>query len=107
MDQSPAAAAQQLTYKKRALLTAVQAGDTETVVDLLDGGFPIDTKDDEGRSLLHWAAMGGHITTMRLLIRRGCDVDSVDGSGLTPLHWAAAMGQTKAVRELIRKGASK
>ena len=62
---------------------------------------------DEGESLLHWAAEGGHVTTMRLLIRRGCDVDSVDGSGLTPLHWAAAMGQTKAVRELIRMGATK
>ena len=89
MDQSPAAAAQ-----KRALISAVFTGDTETVVDLLDGGVPIDTKDDEGRFLLHWAAQGGDVTTMRLLIRRGCAVDSVDGrgarndKGLTPLHLA-------------------
>ena len=107
MDQSPAAAAQRLAFKKRALISAVKTGDTETVVDLLDGGVPIDTKDDERMPLLHWAARGGHVTTMRLLIRRGCDVDSVDGSGFTPLHCAAAMGQTKAVRELIRNGASK
>ena len=107
MDQSPAAAAQRLAFNKWALISAVSTGDIETVVDLLDGGVPIDTKDDKGRSLLHWAALGGHVTTMRLLIRRGCDVDSVDGRGLTPLHCAAAMGQTKGVRELIRKGASK
>ena len=107
MDQSPAAAAQCLAYKKQALISAVKTGDTETVVDLLDGGVPIDTKDDEGRSLLRWAAQGGHVTTMRLLIRRGCDVDSVDDRGLTPLHCAAAMGYTKSVRELIRNGASK
>ena len=107
MDQSPAAAAQLLAFNKGALISAVSAGDTETVVELLDRGVPIDTKDDEGMSLLHWAAVGGHVTTMRLLIRRGCDVDSVDGRGHTPLHWAAVMGQTKAVRELIRKGASK
>ena len=107
MDQSPAATAWLLAVNKCALIRAVRAGDTETVVDLLDRGVPIDTMDDEGKSLLHWAAEGGHLTTMRLLIRRGCDVDSVDGRGLTPLHWAAAMGQTKAVRELIRKGATK
>ena len=107
MDQSPAAAAQRLAFNKRALILAVRTGDTETVVDLLDRGIPIDTKDDEGMSLLHWAAWCGHVTTMRLLIRRVCDVDSVDGRGLTPLHCAAAMGRTKAVRELIRKGASK
>ena len=100
MDQSPAAAAQRLAFNKRALISAVKTGDTETVVDLLDGGVPIDTKDDEGMSLLHWAAWGGHVTTMRLLIRRGCDVDSVDGRGVTPLHWAAAMGWTKLMAVL-------
>ena len=106
MDQSPAAAAQRLAFNKRALISAASTGDTETVANLLDGGVPIDTKDDEGMSLLHWAAWGGHVTTMRLLIRRGCDVDAVDGRGLNSLHLAAEMGQTKAVRELIRKGAS-
>ena len=53
MDQSPAAAFQRLDFNKRTLISAVSSGDTETVVDLLDGGIPIDTKDDEGMSLLH------------------------------------------------------
>ena len=106
MDQSPAAAAQRLVVKKQALISAVSTGDTQAVVELLDGGIPIDTKDDEGMSLLHWAARDGHVTMMRLLIRRGCDVDSADGRGLTPLHLAAAMGQTKAVRELVRNAAT-
>ena len=97
MDQLPAATARQLAVNKRALIRAVETGDTETVADLLDRGVPIDTKDDEEKSLLHLAAEGGHVTTMRPLIRRGCDVDSVDGRGLTPLHWAAAMGQTTVV----------
>ena len=111
MDQSPAAAAIRVAVKlivgKWALILAVSTGNTDIVANLLDGGVPVDTKDDVGMSLLHWAAVGGHVTTMRLLIRRGCDVDSVDSRELTPLHCAAAMGQTKAVRELIRKGASK
>ena len=93
---------------KRKLISAVKAGDTESVEDLLDRGVPIDTKGEMGMSLLHLAAEGGHVTTMRLLIRRGCDVDSVDsGREFTPLHCAAAMGETKAVRELINSGASK
>ena len=107
MGQSHANPAQQLIDSKCALISAVRTGNAETVVDLLDRGVPIDTKDDEGNSLLYWAAKGGHVTTVRLLIRRGCDVDSVDGSGLTPLHWAAALGQTKAVQEIIRNSANK
>ena len=111
MDQSPAATAllvdSQWDFYKALVIRAVKAGDTESVADLLDRGVPIDTKDDKGDSLLHWAAWGGHVTTMRLLIRRGCDVDSVDSMGGTPLHCAAAMGQTKAVQELIRLGATK
>ena len=115
MDQSPATAVQQLAFKKLncilgkkwRLLSAVAIGDTEAVVRLLAEGVPIDTKYHEGKSLLHTAAEGGHVTTMRHLIRRGCDVDSVDDRGLTPLQLAAAMGQTKAVIDLIRNGASK
>ena len=107
MDQSPAAAPQRLAYRKRALISAVKTGNTESVVDLLDGGVPVNIKDDEGLSLLHLAAQGDHVTTMRHLIKRGCNVDSVDDRGATPLHLAAAMGQTKSVIELIRSGASK
>ena len=104
MDQSPAAAALRLAYNKWALISAVRTGDTETVVDLLGGGVPIDTKDDEGMSLLHLAAWGSHVTTMRLLFRRGCDVDSVDGGGLTPLHLAAWGGHLTTMRLLFRRG---
>ena len=104
MDQSPTAV---LAAQRLALISAVITGDTALVSDLLDEDVAIDTQDDEGVSLLHWAAGCGHVTTMMLLITRGCDVDSVDGRYLTPLHWAAANGQTEAVRELIRKGASK
>ena len=107
MDQSPAADAQPLAYKKQDLILAVRADDRDTIVRLLDEGVPINSRNNEGESLLHGAAQDGHVTTMRLLIRRGCKVDLVDARGLTPLHSAAAQGQTKAVRELIRNGASK
>ena len=107
MDQSPAADARRLAHKKQELILAVRADDRDTIVSLLDEEIPINTRNNEGESLLHGAAQDGHVTTMRLLIRRGCKVDLVDARGLTPLHSAAAQGQTKAVRELIRNGASK
>ena len=105
MDRSPAAADLQLAVEQP--LSAVALGDVEIIRKLLDRGFPIDTKDDKGKSLLHWAAWGGNMTAVSFLIKRGCDVDSVDVRGLTPLHYAAQKGQTKAVQELIRYNASK
>ena len=59
MDQSPAAPAQHLTFNKWALISTVSTGNTETFADLLDGGVPIDNKNNEGWSLLHLAAWGG------------------------------------------------
>ena len=103
MDQSPAAATQRLAIKKQALILAVKSGNTEATIELLDEGVPIDTKNNVRVSLLHWAASGGHVTTMRLLIRRECDVDSVDSDGLSPLHWAAANGQTKLFENCLGK----
>ena len=111
MDQSPAAVAQQfaidLDLRKQELILAVTADDRETVLRLLDEGVPVNTTNNERVSLVHWAASGGHVATIRLLIKRGGNVNAVDKRGLTPLHAAAAQGQTKAVRELISNGASK
>ena len=46
MDQSPAAAAQQLAFNKWKLFRATETGDTDTVVELLDSrGVSVDIKD--------------------------------------------------------------
>ena len=56
MDQSPAAAAQQLAFNRWKLFRATETGDTDTVVELLDcRGVSVDIKDIEGKSLLHLA----------------------------------------------------
>ena len=62
MDQSLAARALQVALKlvldQRAILSAATKGITETVIDYLDMGIPITTKDDEGNFLLHCATKG-------------------------------------------------
>ena len=111
MDQSPAAVAQvldhELIVRKQKLILAVIADDRDTVERLLGEGVPVDSKNSEGVSTLHWASSEGVLNMIRLLIKRGGDVNAVDKRGLTPLHSAAAHGQTEAVRELIRNGACK
>jgi len=42
-----------------------------------------------GQTGLHWAALGGHVDTVKLLFERGGRMDAKDESfGGTPLEWA-------------------
>lgn len=46
-------------------------------------------RDDEGATLLHFAAFGGHRTVVELLVERGADINAFDGKfGATPAGWA-------------------
>jgi len=43
-------------------------------------------RDYEQKSLLHFAALGGHLLETRILIENGCDSNQRDIFGFTPLH---------------------
>lgn len=62
---------------------------------------------ETGRTLLHRAAMKGHVRLIELLLERGADIQEKDCWGNLPLHAAAACGQTKAVEYLLASGASR
>jgi len=68
--------------------------------------------DDEGEdaqggmSLLHYAALWGHIDTATALIESGAEMDAVDDNGNTPLHIAVDEGHISVIEFLVGKGAA-
>ncbi|XP_037448681.1 ankyrin-1-like [Triticum dicoccoides] len=67
---------------------------------LLDHGADQDKANNDGVSLLHYAAESGNCEMLELLLAKGAYVDSVAPHG-TPLHGAAGEGQYGAVKILL------
>uniref|UniRef100_A0A1X7U3A8 Uncharacterized protein n=1 Tax=Amphimedon queenslandica TaxID=400682 RepID=A0A1X7U3A8_AMPQE len=63
-------------------------------------------RDDNGRTCLHYAALGNHVDMMRYLIDKfHCDPMAADWVwGRTPLHYAARSGSSAAVEYLLSIG---
>ncbi|KAL8299133.1 hypothetical protein RB593_009145 [Gaeumannomyces tritici] len=79
----------------------------EAVVKLLLATDKVDadSKDNNGRTPLSWAAANGHEAVVKLLLGTGkVDVDSKDNNGQTPLSWAAANGHEAVVKLLLGTG---
>lgn len=72
------------------VLTAVQEGEFEVVQEVIGNRIvPVNTVDQSGCSLLHWAAINNRVVIARLLIENGLNKASAGGVlGETPLQWA-------------------
>jgi ankyrin repeat protein len=125
-----AAAAQQLAHdpgmpgrlttaqQATALIQAAQSGNTAAITLMLDLGFPVDARGDDGGTALHAAAYSGSAPAVRLLLDRGADIEARDMSwDSTPIEWAGVgSGEqpadnphpdwTAAVQALLDAGAS-
>ena len=64
----------------------------EAVVKLLlEKGAELETKYNNGRTPLSWAARNGHEAVVKLLLEKGAELETKDDRyGRTPLSWAAA-----------------
>ena len=80
---------------------------TDSVRALLDAGAKVDEVDDDGITVLSWAAIGNRVDMAQLLIERGADVNHVDKKGMTPLLYAASIdfGDAAMVDLLLKSGA--
>ncbi len=89
------------------LLALATTHRTDSVRALLDAGGQVDEADDDGITVLSWAAIGNRAEMARLLIKRGADVNHVDKRGMTPLLYAASIdfGDSAIVDLLIKSGA--
>jgi ankyrin repeat protein len=76
----------------------------DSIRTLLDLGGRVDEADDDGITLMGWAAIGNRPEMVQLLIHRGADLNHVDKNGMTPLLYAASIDfGDSAVIELLLK----
>ncbi|KXX76648.1 Ankyrin repeat domain-containing protein 50, partial [Madurella mycetomatis] len=87
---------------KELLFSAAKKGDEGVVQLLLDTGkAKVDSKDNNGRTPLSWAASNGHHTVAKLLLDSGADPNSKDGNGRAPLLYAAENGHEDVIKRLL------
>jgi ankyrin repeat protein len=89
----------------RALVEAAFVCDFVRVRELLKLGAPVDARDDDGRTPLFSAVLGGAVGLVGLLLEEGADPNARDNEGWTPLHFAAQEYLPEMARLLIAKGA--
>jgi ankyrin repeat protein len=89
------------------LLLLAGTDQLDSVRALLDVGGKVDEADDDGITLLAWAAISNRVEMARLLIERGADVNHVDKKGMTPLLYAASIdfGDAAMIDLLLKSGA--
>jgi len=63
------------------------------------------SKDEYGRTPLHYAARGGKLKVVEILVKSGAQIDGQDFIGRTALHYAAERGKLKVVEILVKSGA--
>lgn len=78
---------------------------------LLEKGADLESKDNDGRTPLSWAARNGQMVVMVLLKEVKVDVNAKYKYGQTPLslgagieHWAFEIGHWAVVRMLLKTG---
>lgn len=89
----------------RFMYLAISKGQDKEVLKLIQQGTNINARDQQGRTFLMWASMGGHERITRILIDAGADVHAKDANGVTVLMQASALGYGAIVQMLIQAGA--
>jgi outer membrane protein OmpA-like peptidoglycan-associated protein len=90
---------------EKAMIDAVQNGDTVKVQSLLDKGVSPNLETDDGKTILMLAAYLGQTDVAKLLIDKGADVNAKDKDGKTALMYAAEKGNVDVAKLLLQNGA--
>jgi ankyrin repeat protein/serine/threonine protein kinase len=92
-------------YGNTALHHAIQRGDKEMVMLLVDSTADIESKNDMGQGALHLSAINMP-AFLAYLKRRGADIESRDVNNCTSLHLTAGADARQATQYLIFSGAN-
>ncbi len=71
------------------LLLAPYANDFDLVQYFLDKGLSLDSTDDNGSGLFHYAAKGGDIEFLKTLIGKGVPYKGINNQGENAILWAS------------------
>eukprot|EP01024_Parvocaulis_polyphysoides_P001509 TRINITY_DN10411_c0_g1_i1.p1 TRINITY_DN10411_c0_g1~~TRINITY_DN10411_c0_g1_i1.p1 ORF type:complete len:314 (-),score=42.76 TRINITY_DN10411_c0_g1_i1:258-1151(-) len=82
---------------------AVKRGNIDAVDDLLVRNANAMSKDESGRTPLHYAVFYNHPRIVALLLIAGASVDAVDNSNNTPVHYACAYARQIILSLLLEK----
>jgi ankyrin repeat protein len=89
----------------QALVDAAFVCDLVRVRELLRLGASPDARDQEGRTPLFSAVLGGAVGLVGLLLESGADPNARDNDGWTALHFAAQEYLPEMARLLVGRGA--
>ncbi len=85
---------------------AAQYGHLEAAKALQQAGANIAKCDNDARSCLHYAVMGGNADLTDMLLKAGrTDINAKDKEGRTPLHLACRMERVEVATKLLAQGA--
>lgn len=87
-----------------ALQAKVLAGDTASVIFLLDHGAAPDALDVQGRSALYLAVYRENMPIVKELLNRGANPNLANGERKTPVFLAAGMKNIPILRILLESG---
>ncbi len=89
----------------RVMVDAAFVCDLMRVKELLGLGADPDARDDQGRTPLFSAVLGGSVGLVGLLLESGADPNAQDQDGWTALHFAAQEHLPEMARLLVARGA--
>ncbi|HEX2967456.1 MAG TPA: ankyrin repeat domain-containing protein [Bacteroidales bacterium] len=87
------------------LFEAALSGMKNEVIEIIDKGTDVNTKDEDGRTVLMYASFNGHSELINNLVLRGAKVNLQDINGRTALMLASSGPFPDAVKILLDHGA--
>ncbi|MEE2822119.1 MAG: ankyrin repeat domain-containing protein [Acidobacteriota bacterium] len=88
------------------LLEAVQRGDREAMLSLVEQEVDANGSGANGETALHWAAYRNDLEATQLLISAGANPDAANVYGVTPLSLACTNRSDLIVHQLLEAGAN-